>query len=191
MKTKAYLGIDPGLNGAAALLSDGAPPRLFSTPISEAYDARRRAMRRDYDIPEMTRRVRAVAGMFPPGSLAAVVEHVHAMPSRLIQRANADGTISQVPTHGSQASFSLGFSLGVWLAVLVGAGIRYVLVTPETWKRLLLGKLTADQRRQAKKVSLAKARSLFPPCAELLARVKDDGRAEALLIAEYGRRMQL
>lgn len=193
MKALAYIGVDPGLTGALALIDASNPgtARLFSTPVSESYDARRRAMRRDYDIPELLRRVEAIAALYPAGRLSAAVEHVHAMPPRLTTRANDEGELVEVPTHGSQANFSLGYSLGIWLAVLVGAGIRYTLIAPQTWKRLMIGKLSRDQRRQAKRVSLERAREQFPACAPLLERAKDDGRAEALLIAEYGRRMQL
>jgi hypothetical protein len=55
----------------------------------------------------------------------------------------------------------------------------WLLVPPQVWKKRL--KIDSD-----KKVSLALARQLFPNAP--LARVKDGGRAEALLIAEYMRR---
>jgi hypothetical protein len=37
--------------------------------------------------------------------------------------------------------------------------------------------------------SRVKAMELFPALTDDLARVKDDGRAEAVLLAEYGRRL--
>ena len=56
------------------------------------------------------------------------------------------------------------------------------LVTPQTWKKvygLKGGKENKDMSRQ-------KASQLFPTYANLWARKKDDGRAEAVLLAHYG-----
>ena len=57
---------------------------------------------------------------------------------------------------------------------------RVVYVTPQVWKREM--QVTAD-----KSESLVKARLMFPQATLLLK--KDHGKAEALLIAEYARRV--
>lgn len=59
---------------------------------------------------------------------------------------------------------------------------RVELVVPTVWQRefKLLGKDKSESR--------AAAQRLWPSQAHLFARVKDDGRAEAALIAEWGRR---
>ncbi len=57
---------------------------------------------------------------------------------------------------------------------------RVIYVTPPVWKREM--QVTADKEQ-----SLVKARLMFPQAA--LARKKDHGKAEALLIAEYARRV--
>ncbi len=56
-------------------------------------------------------------------------------------------------------------------------------VSPRVWKKRM-GLTTAD-----KETSRAMAIRMFPLLAKELARKGDDGRAEALLIAEYGRRI--
>ena len=91
-----------------------------------------------------------------------VVERVHAMPKQ-----------------GVTSSFSFGRGFGIWQGILVALGIPYHLVEPATWKRHygLLGK--------DKSASRVLASRLFPSCS--FARKKDDGRAEALLLADYGR----
>ena len=91
-----------------------------------------------------------------------VVEAVHAMPKQ-----------------GVSSSFKFGVSYGVALSLAQALGI-WGLATPRVWKQDL--ELTAD-----KNDSLAMARLLWPDAP--LARKKDNGRAEALLMAEWKRRM--
>ncbi len=91
----------------------------------------------------------------------AVIEDVHAMPKQ-----------------GVSSVFSFGRSLGVVEGVLAGGGWAIHYVSPARWKRQL--GLTAD-----KGVSRRRAIELWPARAELFKRVKDDGRAEAALIAYY------
>jgi crossover junction endodeoxyribonuclease RuvC len=71
--------------------------------------------------------------------------------------------------------------------VLIALGFTVHDVTPQTWKfnvglRAVAGATTKDR----KNASRACAIELFPNCAHLFARAKDDGRAEAALIAYYG-----
>jgi hypothetical protein len=78
----------------------------------------------------------------------------------------------------------MGF--GIWRGILAAMRLRYERINPEVWKRGL--KLTGD-----KGAAVARALQLFPK-AEIGHRyggrmVYSDGRAEALLIAEYARRM--
>lgn len=78
-------------------------------------------------------------------------------------------------------TFAEGFGELMAAAKLyAGEERRVTLVRPATWK-LRLG-LSDD-----KKASLDMARTLFPAAAPQLARMKDDGRAEALLLTEYHR----
>lgn len=78
--------------------------------------------------------------------------------------------------------------------MLAGLQIPYVLVKPAVWRRAVcspLPKLDKDlssymKRKLRKEHSLAVAKQLFPR-ADL---GKDDHMAEALLIAEYGRRKE-
>jgi crossover junction endodeoxyribonuclease RuvC len=75
--------------------------------------------------------------------------------------------------------FSFGFSAGLVDGVLAGLGIPTTYVTPQSWKRA--AGLTSD-----KSAVRLRAAQLFPDMAKHFARVKDDGRAEAALIARYG-----
>lgn len=66
------------------------------------------------------------------------------------------------------------------LAARGGNATHYV--RPDAWKRAL--KLDSDKSK-----SLAAARAAFPALRSSLSRAKDDGRAEALLLIDYYRRV--
>jgi crossover junction endodeoxyribonuclease RuvC len=84
------------------------------------------------------------------------------------------------PGQGVSSMFKFGMAFGTALNLAQRFKSRWVMVTPQVWKKGL--KIDSD-----KKVSLDLARELFPLAP--LSRVKDGGRAEALLIAEYFRRL--
>lgn len=84
--------------------------------------------------------------------------------------------VSSMPAQGIASSFQFGVGFGSILGVIQALHIRIELVTPAVWKRSY--GLSTD-----KHASLHKARLLFPTAELHLA--KHDGRAEALLIAQY------
>jgi crossover junction endodeoxyribonuclease RuvC len=85
-----------------------------------------------------------------------------------------------MPRNGSQAAFSQGCTLGSVLATLQAASVSVTLVAPNTWKK------AAGLIGQDKDTSLHRARLRWPTAS--LDRQKDHNRAEAILIAEHGRR---
>jgi crossover junction endodeoxyribonuclease RuvC len=80
---------------------------------------------------------------------------------------------------GRQSAFNFGQGVGVIKAVLATLGIPYSLVSPSKWK-------TTFNLSKDKDESRAAATRLFPSLASQFVRKKDDGRAEALLIAKWG-----
>lgn len=91
--------------------------------------------------------------------------------------------VHSMPKQGVTSSFNFGEVLGfvhaIALASCPGAVIEWP--TPAVWKRKL--GLTAD-----KGMSIEEAKRCYPSARDRLTRVKDDGRAEALLLAHYGRK---
>lgn len=81
----------------------------------------------------------------------------------------------------ASSAFNFGRVAGAAEAVCKIAGIPFHFVTPPVWKKAIGLKGGKDDSR-------AKATALWPAHAGLFRRVKDDGRAEAALIAEWGRR---
>lgn len=82
------------------------------------------------------------------------------------------------PGEGAVGAFAFGHTFGSITAVLAALAMPYDLVQPAAWKRRAGIPPGAD-----KGVSIATAKRLLPAAAGCLARVKDDGRAEALLLA--------
>lgn len=93
---------------------------------------------------------------------AIVVELVHAMPGQ-----------------GVSSTFKFGSAYGAAVAIASRFKCNLELVSPRVWKKAL--GLSSDKTE-----SLYMARELWPNAP--LSRVKDNGRAEALLMAEYLRR---
>lgn len=87
--------------------------------------------------------------------------------------------VHTMPGQGISSAFRFGEGYGALRMALVGHGYEDRHVTPQAWKKHF--RLSSD-----KGVSRSYAASRFPSYAHLFARVKDDGRAEAALIALYG-----
>jgi crossover junction endodeoxyribonuclease RuvC len=86
-------------------------------------------------------------------------------------------------SHAAEAAvgaFAFGRSRGVIEGVLGAAGIPATMITPVAWKRSI--GLTLASKDAARSEAIRR----WPNHAALFARVKDDGRAEAALIAVAG-----
>lgn len=85
------------------------------------------------------------------------------------------------PGQGVTSMFNFGSTYGFALGLVNFLQIPYTMVTPQKWRGVLGIPNGAD-----KGASRVRACSLFPDHAKEFARVKDDGRAEAALIAYAG-----
>jgi len=83
-----------------------------------------------------------------------------------------------MPRQGVSSAFNYGCVFGSMVTALAGLGIGYELVAPAKWKRA--AGLGAEKRQ-----ALDLVRQLYP---RLLLKRKDDGIAEAILIARWGLR---
>lgn len=113
--------------------------------------------RKKLNVPELARIVDLYAG----STSFAVIEDVHSMPKQ-----------------GVASSFAFGLATGVIHGVLGAHFIPVQAVTPTRWKRAF--NLSSD-----KDASRRLATQMFPRDSALFARKKDDGRAEAVLIAVW------
>lgn len=153
------LGVDPGLSGAIAFLHNGNLVNVEDLPLVEVQHGK--SSRKELSPALLHDRLVQTDIRIDK----AIVEHVGASPQM--------GTVS---------AFRFGENFGAILAVLACCGIRTELVRPQVWKKAI--GLGAD-----KALSRSIAIKFWPMQSDYFARAKDDGRAEAALIAEYGRRM--
>ena len=86
--------------------------------------------------------------------------------------------VGSMPGQGVSSTFKFGMGCGLIRGVLAGAGVPIISVTPAKWKKHF--SLNSDAEK-----SRALAIRRFPTAS--LARKKDHGRAEALLIAYANR----
>jgi len=151
------LGIDVGLSGALAVLSDDAPPEVYDLPTIKA----RSGNRRELSIHQLAP---IVFGYKAIDEVRAIVEAQQAMPKQ-----------------GVSSTFQIGEGYGAIKAMLATLHIPYEVVRPVDWKRWagLIGK--------DKDASRAVAMQRFPTLTDQLKLKKHHGRADALLLAEWGR----
>lgn len=155
-----YIGIDPGLSGGVGIINDDKAAAYVFDTPVAEVDSKRKYL------------ARAMALLLGPFAdredVLCVLENVHSMPKQ-----------------GVASSFCFGEGKGMWEGIIAAYNIPLELVSPQRWKKEIM----ADQGKE-KSAARFKAMQLFPSLSDQLKLVKHDGRAEALLMAEYGRRLR-
>lgn len=150
-----YIGIDPGKNGAIAVICS----------INDDITARARSFEKI--------RYKTILKYLPEED-NIVKKNVFCVLER----------VSAMPGQGVKSMFSFGENYGYIQGLLEAYEVPYELVTPQTWKKEF--GVTSD-----KNTSIDVCERLFPS-VDLYrterSRKKDDGLAEAILLAEYARR---
>lgn len=98
----------------------------------------------------------------------------------LVELAVIEG-VHSFPGQGVSSSFKFGRTKGVIEGVVAGLGCPVVLPSPASWKRDMGLSKDKDHARGL-------VIDLFPEQSDLFKRVKDNDRAEAVLMALWGRR---
>lgn len=91
--------------------------------------------------------------------------------------------VGGLPGQSASAAFNFGRAAGAVEYACKALGYRVEMIAPMTWKR-------AMRLNGGKDDSRALAMRQWPAAASEFARKKDNDRAEAALIAEYGRKQQ-
>lgn len=153
------LGIDPGLTGALAVYCpETGDLKVTDVPVYRL--PKGKTTKAYVDLMSLGRIVDdGIAGEPPP---VVWIERVGSMPGQ-----------------GIASSFDFGRTTGILLGVCAAHFLRIEQVTPQVWKKALRVPASKDGAR-------ARASQIFPRYAHEWARAKDDGRAEAALIAYYG-----
>lgn len=181
-----FAGVDPGLAGAMALLSHEA--RIHALGPTPVLEAKRGQL---YDLGAIARTLHKWARFAERdgGRLVLVVEKLRALPAT---RRDERGELVQLG--GWQTNLHRGEARGWWWLVAglaaCGLPVHVHAVEPQEWQRAMVKGLAPNLTHKER--SILAARGLFP-AADLRRsrrhRVDDHGIAEALLLAEYGRRL--
>ena len=102
--------------------------------------------------------------------------------TNILEQHEAPVFIEQVgarPGQGVSSMFNFGKSFGICLGVSAGLKLQTTTVSPVAWQRACKVEKGKDGHR-------LRATQTFPNYSNLFARKKDDGRADAALIAYWG-----
>jgi hypothetical protein len=157
-------GVDPGKSGAIAVLdADGRVLDVGPIPLVKSTVGRDH-----YDLGAIRDQMLALREL----QVFVVVEKLQPMP---------------IAKGGTIANFNRGEAQG-WNWLLEALRIPYALVSPRVWQKVMHAGTPGDDPKQR---SILAAQRLFPGVSlkrTTRCRTLSDGIAEALLIAEYGRR---
>ena len=157
MITNYIIGVDPGMSGAIALLDV------------------RGGLVDVWDMPTVEIKVgKAMKKRVAPEVIAAELRAYAEYSTAYIEK------VAAMPGQGVSSMFAFGEAYGLVRGVLAGMGIPCTTVTPAVWTKAMRVAAGKDGSRQ-------RAMELWPDKAALFKRVKDDGRADAALIAEWGK----
>lgn len=161
------IGIDPGLTGAIALVDGERALGVWDIPTAGEGASRTVCaplladlLGNVLDEAEMRSEGRTEA---TEGRLPVVMEWVSAMPKQ-----------------GVSSTFRFGQAVGVLEGVVGAKHWPISRVRPHHWKTFW--KLTRKEKDAARALAI----DVYPELAHMLTRKKDQGRAEALLIAGFG-----
>lgn len=168
----AIIGVDPGASGAVGVVTSRG--KLVLVTDIESVEKGVASPELFATILRDARNVGALAEEEATGSLVGELEHLY-IAATVVERVGA------MPKQGVSSTFKFGTSNGIVLGAAAMLGAPILNPTPTTWKRDM--KLSRD-----KNASRAMAVRLWPEWGHAFKRVMDADRAEAALLAEWGRR---
>ena len=156
MPADLILGIDPGLNGALALVEAG------SGRLVEIYDTPVLALKSKRELDGY--------------KLAHIIDsHAHEIAEVWIER------VWSMPGEGALQALAFGDVYCLLRGVCMASFLPLHEVVPTVWKKAMGVKGDKDEGRKAASI-------LYPAQADRWPLIKHHGRADAVLIASYGRR---
>lgn len=168
---EVYIGVDPGLDGAVVAL-DGETGYVHSAKNVPTHLTKEGSAARGYDLPALANLVGQFCWDYIP--TLVIIEQV---------------PINVRDERGALATAKLSRSEAYWHALFVAQGVPVELVAPISWKTKM-----GLPRGSHKEASLEKALQLMPHSSEYFQHGRGYGgkeaaigRAEAALLAEWGR----
>ena len=158
----AYIGVDPGLGGALAIIYPTGEIKTLPTPVAG----------KEIDVNAIVKWIDDVYAtdiIIRKYLTVAYIEKVSAFPGQ-----------------GVSSMFKFGFVTGVIHGILRALSIPLYTVTPQAWKKEILAGTAKD-----KQAAIDYVLRIYPDINLFRtpkSRTYDSGIADALCIAEYGRR---
>ena len=97
--------------------------------------------------------------------------------------------VGAMPGQGVTSMFNFGMGFGLLKGICAGLQLPYTLITPQAWKKVICAGMP-----KGKEMSIIAVKRMFPKVSlrpTLRCTTDSDGMADALCIAEYGRRLLL
>lgn len=169
LPNRVFIGIDPGLSGALSVLKEEHGDKAEFVEVQDMPKQAKRSGKNEVDTQALIawceELYERVHNPIQPPHIYVIVEQVTARPGQ-----------------GVSSMFTFGDAYGC--ARMVGGffanyGGQYCAVAPASWKKRM-------GVTQNKSYSRTLALRAFPKASEQLKRKKDEGRAEAILLALYG-----
>ncbi len=167
------IGIDPGATGAVAFLDSDNEALLdvVDIPVHKVLSGKTERMRVDRNgLLEIMNRASQGSHCF--------IERPEAHP--LVFKNKTTGR-TETRQPGAAGMFAFGENFGCCLMAATAIRIPLTEIRPGTWKRALSLSASKDETRR-------RCQELFPTFGYAFARVKDDGRGDATMLALYGAR---
>lgn len=163
---KTFIGIDPGLTGAIVVLDGtGTPSAVYDMPVHKLTANSKKKM-------VDAKTLGAILGQYPDAYVS--LELVSAMPRK-------DPRTGEDVSMGTASSFNFGAGWGIAYCASCVCCAKVRTVVPTVWKRYW--GLLKTEKDAARLLAI----ETFPSTESALRRKKDSGRADALLIAAWGR----
>ena len=150
------IGIDPGLNGAIALMENNKVLNVFDMPVM----AEGKKNKRQLNSAQLVKIIKE--NTLTNEEINVVVEQVNAMPGQ-----------------GVTSMFNFGQTFGAIKGVCAALELPIFFVRPTKWKKYF------ELINSSKDSSRTKAIEMYPALSNLLAKKKDVNKSDAILIARY------
>ena len=150
------IGIDPGLNGAIAVLEDNKVKEIFDVPVMPEGKKNKRQL----NSAQLVKLLKDIISN--DQEITVIVENVSAMPGQ-----------------GVTSMFNFGQTFGAIKGVCAALGLPIFFVRPAKWKKHF------DLINSSKDASRTKAIEMYPSLSDQLSKKKDVNKSDAILIARF------
>ena len=150
------IGIDPGLNGAIAVLQDNKVKEIFDVPVMPEGKKNKRQL-------NSAQLVKLLKDIISDNEeVVVIVENVSAMPGQ-----------------GVTSMFNFGQTFGAIKGICAALGLPIFFVRPAKWKKHF------ELINSSKDASRTKVIEMYPSISNQLSKKKDVNKSDAILIARF------